>query len=61
MLNNAEMKKIVKAADKRTGKDFIEAFDAFMRRKLDECIKEHNAGKKTLDSAVVHLVCGSPR
>lgn len=57
-LNAAEVKRIAKASGKRVGKDFLVAFALLQRRHLADCIAEHNAGKKTLDAAVLHYVCG---
>ena len=57
-LNAAEVKRIAKASGKRVGKDYLVAFAILQRRILADCIKEHNAGKKTLDAAVLHYVAG---
>ena len=57
-LNAAEVKRIAKASGKRVGKDFLVAFAILQRHQLEKCIAEHNAGKKTLDAAVLHFTCG---
>lgn len=57
-LNAAEIKRIAKASGKRVGKDFLVAFAELQRKQLAQCIASHNAGKKTLDAAVLHYECG---
>lgn len=48
MLNTAEAKGIIKAAEKRSGKDFIEALDAHIRLVLAEAVKIDLGKRKTL-------------
>ena len=48
MLNTAEAKKIIKEADKRSGKDFIEALDAHTRVVLAAALKVDLGKRKTL-------------
>jgi histone H3/H4 len=48
MLNTAETKKIIKEANKRSGKDFIEALDAHIRLVLAGAIKIDLGKRKTL-------------
>ena len=48
MLNTAETKKIIKEANKRSGKDFVEALDAHIRLVLAEAIKIDLGKRKTL-------------
>lgn len=48
MLNTAEAKKIIKEADKRSGKDFIDALDAHIRLVLAEAVKIDLGKRKTL-------------
>ncbi len=58
LLKASEIKKIVKAGNKRCSKEFIATFEGLVAKKLDQCIAEHNAGKKTLDAGVAHYVLG---
>ncbi len=58
LLNTAEIKKLAKASNKRTGGDFLVAWNNFTRKKLEECIAYHNAGKKTMDAGTVAYICG---
>lgn len=58
MLNAAEIKKLAKEKNKRIGKDFLAAFDAYTRKKFDECLAYHNGGKVTLDAGVIGYIGG---
>lgn len=57
-LNAATIKRIAKASGKRVGADFLTAFSELQYKQLEACIKEHNAGKKTLDAGLVHYLFG---
>lgn len=59
LLKASEIKKMVKEGNKRCSKEFIEALDAAVAKKVAKCIAEHNAGKKTVDAGVVHMVFGA--
>jgi hypothetical protein len=58
LVKQSEVKKIVKAAGKRTGKDFLEAFERYVAQRLEQAVKEHNGGKLTLDAATAAFVFG---
>jgi len=53
------IKKFVKSHGKRTSKEFIEALDRYTENKLLQAIREHNGGKKTLDSAIAGYILGN--
>ena len=61
LLKVSEIKKMVKEGNKRCSKDFIAALDAALAKKVAQCIAEHNAGKVTLGSDVVHYVFGATK
>jgi histone H3/H4 len=48
MLNTAETKKIIKEANKRSGKDFVDALDAHTRAVLAAALKIDLGKRKTL-------------
>lgn len=50
------VKKYVKSKGKRTAKSFLSALDAFIQRKLDQCIDQHNGNKKTLDAELAAIL-----
>ena len=56
MLNVSELKKIAKEADKRVGKDFIEAFDRKTRQAMDKAIKLDLGKRKTLQAEDVEKI-----
>lgn len=47
-----------KAHGKRASKDFIEALDRLVGRKLTVALAEHNGGRKTMDAGVAGFVLG---
>jgi len=53
------VKKFVKSHGKRTSKEFLEALDRYLENKLLVATKEHNGGKKTLDSALAGYIFGN--
>lgn len=53
-----EIKKAIKAADKRCSKEFLAAFEHQVELRLQKCIAEHNGGKKTLDAGVALMMFG---
>lgn len=55
----AAVKKFIKAHGKRTGTDFLAAFDRYVEKKLLTAIAEHNGGKKTLDAALAGYIFGN--
>jgi len=56
-LTTSGIKALAKAADKRVGKDFIEAWDKLLLERLNEAFKLDN-GKKTLDASVAEEILG---
>lgn len=58
-IKTANVKKLANLHGKRAGKDFIEALDRLVERKVLEALQEHNGGKKTLDSALAGYVLGN--
>jgi hypothetical protein len=44
---------------KRVSKDFLEALDRLMERKIREACQEHNGGKKTLDASLAAYIIGA--
>lgn len=57
-LKAAAIKKLVKSHGKRTAADFLSSLDRFVMAKVEECCKQHNGGKKTLDSALASYMLG---
>lgn len=53
------VRKAVKAAGKRTSKEFLDALDRYVERAIQRAAAEHNGGKKTLDAAVAGYVLGN--
>lgn len=53
------VKKLANTHGKRAGKDFLEALDRLVERKVLEALTEHNGGKKTLDSALAGYILGN--
>lgn len=56
MLNTAEIKKLGKAAERRVGKDFIEAFDAKTRQYLQKALELDLGKRKTLGAEDVETI-----
>jgi len=48
-------RKFVQDRDKRLGSDFLQELDRFIERKLLECCRTPNGGKKTLDATVANF------
>jgi hypothetical protein len=58
-INVSAVKKFVKLQyGKRVGKDFLDALNRLVERKLVDASREHNGGKKTLCSGVAHYIIG---
>jgi len=55
-LNVKAIKTYVKEGGKRTGKSFINRLDDHVLVLLQRAIKEHNGGKKTLDTEIAAYV-----
>ena len=47
-----------KRQGKRVSKDYLEALDRNIGKKVEQSLMEHNGGKKTLDLAVAGYVLG---
>jgi len=61
VIKASEVKRAIKEGGKRCSKEFIAAFDHQVTIKLQQCIKEHAGGKKTLDAGVAILIFGGKR
>jgi hypothetical protein len=53
------VRKFIKSHGKRTSKEFLEALDRYIEKKLLTGVAEHNGGKKTLDAAVAAYIFGN--
>jgi len=58
-IKTANVKKLANTHGKRAGKDFIQALDRLVERKVLEALKEHNGGKKTLDISLAGYILGN--
>jgi len=58
IIKASEVKKILKEAGKRTSKDAIEALDHIVTEMVKKAGVDHNAGKKTVDGALIHFLFG---
>ena len=58
-IKSANVKKFCKGHGKRVSKDFLEALDRYMEKKLLQAVAEHNGGKKTLDIALAGYILGN--
>lgn len=47
-----------KANGKRVSKDFIEALDRLVGRKMQVALAEHNGGRKTMDACLAGFILG---
>ena len=55
----ASVRKFIKSHGKRTSKEFLEALDRYLEKKLLVALAEHNGGKKTLDASLAAYVFGN--
>ena len=54
------IKKEVKAiSGKRVSREFLEALNRYVHKKLLMAVQEHNGGKKTLDASVAGYILGN--
>lgn len=53
------IRKIAKQHGKRVSKDFLEALDRYIEKKVALACSEHNGGKKTLDSGLAAFFLGN--
>lgn len=44
-------KRVKEISGKRVGRDFLEALNEFVEKKVDDAARAYNGGKKTLDNA----------
>jgi hypothetical protein len=56
--SSAVRKEVRLVHGKRVSKDFLEALDRMVQRKVREACKEHNGGKKTLDASLAAYIIG---
>jgi histone H3/H4 len=61
MIKASEVRKAIKEGGRRCSKDAIAALDNHVKSLVDKLIADHNAGKKTIDAALVLYVCGAPK
>jgi hypothetical protein len=50
---------LAKQNGKRVSKDFLQALDRYLQRKVEIACTEHNGGKKTLDSGLAAYYLGN--
>ena len=55
---SAIKKEVKSMGGKRVSKDFLEALNRYVHKKLIQAVQEHNGGKKTLDAAVAGYILG---
>jgi hypothetical protein len=53
------VRKYAKQQGKRVSKDFLEALDRYLENKVLIATREHNGGKKTLDSGLAGYIMGN--
>jgi hypothetical protein len=53
MIKASEVRKAIKEGGKRCSKDAIEALEHHVQTLVGKLIADHNAGKKTIDAALV--------
>jgi hypothetical protein len=58
-IKTANVKKFAQSHGKRAGKDFCEALDRLVERKLLQALAEHNGGKLTLDASLAAYILGN--
>lgn len=58
IIKASEVKKMVKEAERRMGKDAIEALDRHVNSMVEKLILQKDGGKKTIDAALVNFVFG---
>jgi hypothetical protein len=52
------LRKLIKSHGKRVSADFLSSLDRWVETKVADACKEHNGGKKTLDSALAAYMLG---
>lgn len=58
-IKTASIKRLAKQNGKRVSKDFLEALDRYIERKVVLACSEHNGGRKTLDSGLAAYFLGN--
>jgi hypothetical protein len=53
------VRKYAKQQGKRVSSDFLSALDRYLENKVLASTREHNGGKKTLDSALAGYILGN--
>ena len=61
MIKASEVRKAIKEGGKRCSKDAIEALERHVQGIVQKLIADHNAGKKTIDAALVNYHVGIPK
>lgn len=50
------VRKFLKERGRRCGKDFLHHLDRYLYEKLEEAARQHNGGRKTVDSGVANFI-----
>lgn len=58
-IKSAAVRKLAKSLGKRTATEFLASLDRYVEAKVTSAAKEHNGGKKTLDSAIAAYYFGT--
>lgn len=53
------VRKFIKSHGKQTSKEFLEALDRYIEKKLLDAVSQHNGGKRRLDSGVAAYIFGN--
>jgi hypothetical protein len=58
-IKTANVKKFCKSHGKQVSKDFLEALERHLEKKLLQAINEHNGGKVRMDIALAGYILGN--
>lgn len=58
-IKTSSIKKFAKSHGKRVSADFLASLDRWVENKVLLATKEHNGGKKTMDSALAGYILGN--
>lgn len=58
-IKTSSIKKFAKSHGKRVSADFLAALDRWVENKVLLATKEHNGGKKTMDSSLAGYILGN--
>lgn len=58
-IKTSSIKKFAKSHGKRVSSDFLAALDRWVENKVLLATKEHNGGKKTMDSSLAGYILGN--